>query len=606
MKKNQNIIFYFILFVSGLVYSQNPSFVASVSKNKVEVNEPFTISFVLSGTGGNVTLPSLDADFNIVGGPNQSNSFSSVNGVNSQATTISIFLTAKHTGAITIGAASVKSGNSKLETKPITIEVVKVGAGSGATAVGNTGNQKQNIKESNGQDLFVKSFVNKSNAYLGEQIILTQKVYSRLDLRGFQKVEFPSYNGFWSQTQNNSKQIELHQETINGLTYYVATYHTVYLFPQQVGQISIEPITLECVVRRQSSRQPRDLFEQFFGGGFEDAVVAVKSKLVNVNIQELPIANKPLEFNGAVGNFSAKIDINHNKIKANEAITLKLTISGSGNIKLVEPINLNLPSSFEIFEPKITENINSNDGVSGTKTFEYLIIPREKGEFVIKNVAFSYFNPTTQKYNTISIPEFKILVLPGSGNQNEVSGAATKNEISETAQDIRYIFLDDLNLQLKSNELFFSSSHITSLLLIIFLFIGSLIALTIYKNNNKDISKVNERKASKVAHQQLFNAKKMMEQNNADLFFAEILKALHLYITHKFSLSITDLSQQKTIELFITKGIQHDTVQNFIDIISNCEMVKYSNQGKEKIDLQNTYQDALTLISKIESQLKKA
>jgi hypothetical protein len=248
------------------IFAQSPAFTAQVSKNKVAIGEVFTVAFTLNGTGSNLTYPNFKG-FEIYSGPNQSQSISMVNGNVSQSTTLSFYILAKVEGRYTIGAATVMSGNQKLETKPIVIDVVK----------GNPQPQQQNqsqqpagkeknqyASELSNDDLFVRTFLSKSKCFIGEQIMITQKVYSRVDLRGFQNVKFPPYNGFWAQQENSNQQINLQQENVNGVNYYVADYNKVYLFPQRVGSITIDPVELECIVRRQTKRQPRNIFEQFF------------------------------------------------------------------------------------------------------------------------------------------------------------------------------------------------------------------------------------------------------------------------------------------------------------------------------------------------------
>ena len=599
------------LFISSVTFSQTPSFIAQVSKNKVAVGEVFQIAFTINGAGGNVSLPDLNKDFNIAGGPNQSNSMSMVNGNISQSTTISIFLAAKKEGKFTIGAASCVSGNSKLETKPFYIEVGK-GATQQNTQPGNQttqGNpnqqpqQNQAVTAVGNEELFVRTFLSKSKCYLGEQLILTQKVYSRVDLRGFQNVEFPAYNGFWSQIEENTKPIELKQENVNGINYYVADYNRVFLFPQRAGNITVEPIELECIVRRQTKQQPRNIFEQFFGaGGYEDVVVKVKSKAVKVEVLDLPTENKPLEFSGAVGNYSYKAEINKQQVKANDAVNLKITISGKGNIKLVEPLHLNLPESFESYDPKINEKINAVGGVSGSKTYDYLIIPREKGEFVLDKLNFSYFDPDKKQYVTLPSPEIKLTVLEGEAGSAQVI-TPTKKGVDATDNDIRFIKTGDLDLQKNDLEFFSSLTHYLFLIIPTLLFFGGIVLVRKHIKENSNLTLVKERKAAKMAKKQLVIAEKYLRVNNKELFFDEILNALNKYIGNKFNLSIVDLSKEKISEMLLSRQVTIDTTKNTIDTLNTCEYAKYAPSAVTG-DLQKVYNDTVSLISQIEEQIK--
>ena len=598
-----------LFFISRWALAQTPTFVAQVSKNKVAVVETFQVAFTLNGSGNNLVYPNFN-DFNIYSGPNQSQSMSMVNGNVSQSTTISLFIAAKKEGKFTIGSATVMSGNQKLETKPIVIEVVKgnpqpSNSGTqGAQQQNQTSEKNQYTSEISNDDLFVRTYLSKTKCFLGEQLTLTQKVYSRVDLRGFQNVKFPPYNGFWSQQENNTQQINLKQENVNGVIYNVADYSKVYLFPQRSGSLVIEPVELDCIVRRQTKRQPRNIFEQFFGaGGYEDVVIKVKSKPVKVDVQDLPMQNKPEVFSGAVGNFSFKAELDKAQVKANEAINLKITISGQGNIKLIEPLKLNLPESFESYDPKINENIKIVGGVSGSITYNYLIIPREKGEFIINNLSFNYFDADKKQYVSIPSPEIKLNVLEGDEGSAQIISPEKKG-VKESENDIRYIKTGDLDLH-KNNEEFFSSmTHYLLLLFPTLLFFAGLYLARQHVKANSNISAVKERKAAKLAKKQLSIAEKHMTQNNKDLFFNEVLNALNNYIGDKFALSIVDLSKEKITEMLLLRNITDATAKNVIETLNTCEYAKYAPSAVTG-DLQKVYQDTIELISQIEEQIKK-
>lgn len=603
-------LFYILIFFSSVfAKAQTPSFIAQVSKNKVSVGEVFQLAFTINGQGNNLVYPNLN-DFDLYSGPNQSQSMSMVNGNISQSTTISFFLIPKKEGKVTIGAATIMSGGQKLQSKPIVIEVVK-GNSQQQQQQGNAQNQNANPQEDNqystqvtNDDLFVRTYLSKTKSYLGEQLVLTQKVYSRVDLRGFQNVKFPPYNGFWSQQETGNQQIDLKQENVNGVNYYVADYHKVYLFPQRTGEITIEPIELECVVRKATKRQPRNVFEQFFGtGGYEDVVVKVKSKPVKVSVIDLPQDNKPENFNGAVGEFSYKAEIDKNTVKANEAVNLKITINGKGNIKLVEPINLNLPESFESYDPKVNEYIKTSGGVSGSITYNYLIIPREKGEFKLDKLNFSYFDADKKQYVQLPSPDISLTVLEGDANSAQVI-TPNKNNVKETENDIRYIKSGNLNLEKNDTEFFASITHYFILLVLFFVFCSSVFLFKRHVASNSDIVAVKERKAAKLAKKQLILAEKHMLSNNKELFFNETLNALNKYISDKFSISIADLSKEKISEMLMQKNVQENTIKHLIETLNTCEYAKYAPSSVTE-NLQQVYNDTIQLISSIENEIKK-
>lgn len=609
-------LYIFVLFITSWAFAQNPNFYSQVSKTKVAVGEVFQVAFTLEGQGSNLTYPNFK-DFDIYSGPNQSQSMSMVNGNFSQSTTISLFIAAKKEGKFTIGPATVMAGGQKLETKPIIIEAVKTTQQQQQQQqqqqAGNPNSQgqqtipqgkNQSATEISGDDLFVRTLLSKTKSYLGEQLTLTQKVYSRVDLRGFQNVKFPQYNGFWSQAEEGNKQINLQQENVNGVMYYVAEYHKMYLFPQQAGKLTVEPIELECIVRRQTKRQPRNIFEQFFGtGGYEDFVVKVKSKAVKVEVIELPQENKPENFTGAVGNFSYKAEVSKDQIKANDAFNLKITITGKGNIKLVDPLKLNLPESFEVYDPKISENVKTSGGVSGSKTYDYLIIPREEGEFTLSDLNFSYFDTEKKQYVSLPSPDIKLTILPGDGNSAKII-TPSKREVNESENDIRYIKTGDLGLTKNETDFFSSLMHYLLLVIPTILFIISVIIIKQRQKANNNIFAVKERKAAKIAKKQLITAEKHMKANQKDEFFSEILNAIHKYLENKFGLATADMSKEKISEMLISKQVTETTTKQIIDTIGTCEYAKYAPSAVTG-DLHKVYHDTAELISQIEEQIKK-
>lgn len=588
------------------------NFVAQVSKNKVAVGEVFQIAFTLNGASGSIAYPNLK-DFDIYSGPNQSQSISMVNGNMSQSTTISLFIAAKKEGKFTIGSAVATVGSQKYDTKPIVIEAFAAQNQQQSGANNSSNSQQAASKENNknqfstdvsNEDLFVRTYLSKTKCFLGEQITLTQKVYSRVDLRGFQNVKFPPYNGFWSKQEENQRQINLQQENLNGVNYYVAEYNTVYLFPQRAGNITIEPIELDCIVRKATKRQPRNVFEQFFGtGGYEDVVVKVKSKAVKVEVKELPIDKKPENFSNAVGSYNYKAQINKDIVKENDAINLKITISGKGNISLLEPLKLNLPESFEVYDPKINESIKTNGGISGTKTFDYLVIPREKGEYTLGDLSFTYFDADKKQYVNIPSPDIKLTVIEGDGTSAQIV-SSTKKTIKENENDIRYIKTNNLNLKKQSSDFFGSSFYYIILALLVSVFIGAIIFYKKHLANNSNIILVKERKAAKLAKKQLVLAEKHLLVNEKEKFFNEIINALHKYLGNKFGLSVVDLSKEKIAELLHQKQVSEQTTQLLISTISTCEYAKYAPSAVTD-NLSEVYQNTVELISQIEEQIKK-
>jgi hypothetical protein len=581
-----------------------------VSSNKVQVGSPFQVVFTVNAQPSTYTPPNFQ-DFDIFSGPNTSQSMQYVNGSMSQSFSISFLIAAKKEGKLKIGPMTMVVGGQNVASNPVNIEATK-----GAVPAGQTNSQQQQQGEQNpgeqqttsaeGNDVFVKTSVSKTKCYIGEQIMVTHKIYSRFDLRGFQNVKFPAYNGFWSQQPEGVPNVQLQIENLDGVNYYVGEFNRTYIFPQRTGEITIDPTEVECVVRKQSNKKPRNIFEQFFGGGgFEDVVVKAYSKKTKINVIDVPEAGKPINFSGGVGSLNYKVEASKNNLKANDAFNLKVTISGRGNLKLLEAPKLTLPESFESYEPKITENISNTGGVNGSKTYNYLIIPREPGEFTLNSLDFSYFDLDKKKYVTIPSPEIKVTVTPGDGKSNASAQVFDhlKQEVKESENDIRYIKKGDFELQKHDEEFFDSSTHIFLLSLPLILFAGALSYRAYYIKQNSDVVALKGRKAAGFAKKQLVSAEKQMRQNNKEAFYTEVTNALNNYLGNKFNIPVADLSKDNITKELQLRKISADTLTKLVDTINQCEYAKYA-PGAVSGDLQAVYNNTVELILKIESELK--
>ena len=603
MKKIAYILF--CLVIANTAMAQK--FTASASKTKVAVGETFQLSFSLNNNGSDFKAPALN-EFNVYSGPNQSTSMSIVNGSMSQSVTLSYLLAAKKEGKITIGPASVTVNGIVIQSNALIIEVVKGSP--------NTGNQNNNQPSQNpsaprtdnvGDNLFVKTTISKTKVYQGEQIMVTHKVYTRYQLRGFQSIKFPDYTGFWSQDVPLNQQIQLTTENIDGVNYQVAELKRTFLFAQRSGKLQIEPMTVECVVRKQSNNRPHDIFEQFFGGGYEDAVYSVKSKPLIIEVMPLPEANKPADFSGAVGDYSFKAQLSKNKVKANDAVNLTVTLTGKGNIKLVDPLKLNFPDDFETYDPKTSEKITvAPTGVSGSKTFDYLVIPRHEGDYKIDPINFSYFDPEKKEYITLPPPDFDLHVDKGDQTAATViSGTRNKEDVKVLGNDIRYIKTNTIILKARSTYFFGSTLFY---LLLLFPFLAFILFIFIHKRNyekNKDAVAVKSRKATKMAKKRLSIASQHLKSTNKDLFYAEIFKALYGYISDKLNIPVAELNKEHISTTLKEKNVTEETIKQLITTLDNCEYAHYAPNAVSG-DLQSIYDNTVELITKIEDETRKA
>lgn len=578
-------------------------FTASVNKSRVAVGEHFKLDFTLNAIGKNFTPPSL-SDFSIYSGPSQSTNMSIVNGSVSQSITISYFLAPKKEGKFTIEPATITVGSATLQSNSITIEVVKPSA--------NQQSQSSRGAVSSTENLFVKTSVSKTKAYVGEQVTVTHKVYTRMNLKGFQDAKFPSYNGFWAQDASKPAQYEIAQENVDGLTYSVVEIKRAFLFPQRAGKIEIEPAQVECVVREKTDKR-HDPFEQFFGHDpffsfdtYRDALYSIRSNPVTLEILPLPESGKPADFPGAVGNFSMNASIDKEKAKTNEGINLKITITGKGNIKLADAPHIDFPTEFETYDPKISENISSTaSGVSGTKTFEYLLIPRHEGVYTLRPKNFSYFDPEKKMYVTLPSKEFSITVEKGEGTTIGTSpmvSSVAKEDVKMFSSDIRFIKTGDIEL-LKKDEYFFGSPlFIAGFSIPPILFLAFLFARREHIRRNSDLVAVRRRRASGIAKRYLALAEKSLKKNDKENFFANVLAALYNYVGNKMNIPAAEQSKEKAVEALKAKNISDETIAELVKLMDECEFARYA-PGLQSGNLQEVYTRAETIINKIDDAI---
>lgn len=583
-----------ILIVSYTIKAQ--TVYAQVSSKQVQVGVPFEYAIVINANPNNYTPPSFK-DFDIVGGPNQSSSVQWVNGQTSTQMTLSWALVAKKEGKATIGSAVVNCGNQRFETNAIALEVTK-GPVTNQQSAAAGGDDKAQYNKVSGGDLFIRTGISKSKCVLGEQITIIQKVYSRLPIVGFQKVNPPTYDGFYMQLQESPTKGKIVQENLDGVVYqtYEVFRHTC--IANKAGKLSLASTECDVVVRKQTNTKPKNIFEQFFGAaGYEDIVVTAKSKPTIVEVMTLPQEEKPLSFSGAVGNYSYKVEASKTELKANDAFNLKMTVSGKGNLKLVDPPKPLLPEGFETYDPKITEN-------NSVKIFDYLVIPRTEGDFILKDLDFSYFNLESKKYITISPQPISIKVLPPDLNSTGAQVYTPQNQVKTSDNDIRYIKKGNFELIKTETEFFNSFIHILLLLLPTVTLFTALIIRNNYLKNNSNVALVNERKAAKVAKKQLVTAEKLMQQNNKDGFYTEILLALNNYVSHKLNIAIADLSHENITNTLTKKQVNEQINKKLITTLQTSEYAKYA-PGAVSGDLKSVYKDTIDLITNLEEQLNK-
>ena len=604
-------------FIEFNLCAQDISFTAS-GPSVIGVGEQFRVVFKINTDDISKFTPPSISGFDILAGPSTSrmSSFNMVNGktTNTSSTSFTYVLAANKEGTFTISGAKVNTNNKTYASNSITIKVQKNPTQSQRAQTQRGYSQNQNNQASvtvlDDKALFIRASANKSKAVIGEEIIITYKLYTLVNISEYQVNRMPINKGFWIEEIDMSQDPTISTETIEGRQYQVATLRKVIAYPQESGKLTIAPLDIDVVAhiasrskRRVSTGDP--FFDSFFQSmgktGYEKVKKSIKSNVINVNVSELPKSN--IDFSGAVGNFQISATANPLQCKTNEAITLRYTISGSGNLSLIDKINLKIPEDFESFDPTINDQINKTpNGLNGKRTFEYILIPRVQGEFKIPKVSFTYYDLNTKTYKTISTNEFVLKIAKG---KDELSGIA--QQMSERE---KYIKRDIEHIKTKPTNFYSqnSSIYIKPYLLLVFLFIIMLtIGFIVFKNKsnkkNSDISYVRYKKASKIAHNRLKKAKKYLENYQKDEFYNEIAQATWNYLSDRFNIVKMDLSFDNVKEILTKRNIKEDTINDLISLLNNCEYVRFS-QGEEIQKMDSLYEQAANSLSDIESQIK--
>ncbi|OQY03862.1 MAG: hypothetical protein B6I20_04180 [Bacteroidetes bacterium 4572_117] len=600
MRKTLSIISLLTLIITQVV--GQVTFVASANK-VVELGENFKLSFTTNARGSNFKPPSL-AGFQVLAGPSTSSStnIQYINGKASQSisNTYSYIVQATKVGKYTIPKAKITIDGKIYESNTLNIEVVK-GAKPNTNDFdkANPSNKNQN---NSANDIFVSNNLSKTTVYQGEQIISTMKVYSRVGLRAFNDFKFPSFTGFLSQDIETPSQINLQRENIKGKIYNTGVLRQLILFPQRSGTIEIDPFELECVVQVKAGKR-----RNFFGemvDTYADVQKKLKSPIRKVKVLPLP-TNKPASFRGTVGSdFKMAVNIDKNETSSNESITLKVKISGSGNLKLINKIDIDFPSTFEEYDPKISSNIiNTIAGSRGSKTFEYLIIPREPGDFTIPAIKFSYFDVNSKAYKTLSGEDIPIHVTRSNEimvSNNNIS--ISKEDIKTLGTDIRYIKQNNFELLPIDNAFFGTWKFylfyvISSLVFILVLFI-----LRHKIKQSTNIVLMKNKRANKISKKRLKQASVYMKQNDQAKFYDEVIHALWGYLSDKLNIPASEISRDTVKETLIEYKVDEKTINSFIVLIDDCEYAKYAPSA-EGAQIGNDYKKAREVINGFEAVL---
>ncbi|MCX7737262.1 MAG: BatD family protein [Candidatus Kapabacteria bacterium] len=602
-------LFLLLLFSSNL-YSQN--FTASVERNQLTVGETFQVSFSLSNAEGKEFKAPSFKGFSVLSGPNTSQSFQWGTGGSSRTVTYSYILRADMEGKFTIEPASITVDGKRINSNSITITVVK-GSESEKQKSSEAGSLEAQANELIRKNLFIKLSLSKQSVYQGESLVATYKLYVTPTLAGqfnISNISYPNLGGFWTQDLIELKNLQYSREVVDGVAYQTAELKKTLLIPQQTGSLNVDAMSVDFVVRlavqgKKRSRDPFDIFDDpFFRQSYQDFNFKASSSSGTVSVKPLP-PNQPVEFRGGVGQMQMKAWLDKTTVRANESTTLKVQISGTGNLKLLEPFNLNLPNDLDVYDPKTVDNVSvSAAGMSGNKTFEYYLVPRHQGEFRIDPIEFAYFDLSKKAYVTLRSEPLVLRAEKGSetGTVPMISGV-NKEDVKYLGQDIRHIKLKDFNLR-KKDDNFFGSAAFYGLaaapLVLFFAFIF------IQRRNEKlqgNLALLKTRKAVSLAKKRLSLAKKLLTKNMEEQFFEEISRALWGYLSDRLSIPIADLTKDSAAKILNERNVEQEAIDKILNTIEYCEFARFA-PSNEKISLADVYKNAEESIVELEGKLR--
>ena len=594
-----------------------PVHVKASAPRTVSEGQQFRLTYSSTERLDNISLPDLK-DFTLLGGPSSSSS-TSMQIVNGQMSTSSNYsytyiLRADKKGEFTIPSATVTVKGEKSKTGTVTIQVT-AGAQGGASSSGGSANRQQNSREPassvNKSDFFVRAEVSKTNPYVEEEVIVRYKLYVPAGVRFRANIsKMPSYSGFWSyDLGDRNAERQPYQETYNGKPYSVVDLMSVAVYPQKSGTLTISPMGVEVgaqvMVQRQRSNDPfEDFFGMFSGQNVQNILLDLTSKSITIQAKPLPAAGRPDDFSGLVGQFSFTSKLSRDALKANDAANLVLTVSGKGNLQHVEAPQLVFPTDIESQEPTVSDRISTPEkgGVSGSRSFEYVLIPREAGDYELPAASFSYFDPVARKYVTLHSSAYTLKVAKGDGRATVGGGSHQKKDVKVVGNDIR--FIHTATPVTRNGRLFFlSPAYWLLLALPLLLFVVFLLLMRKRMQDRENAVLVRDRRASKVARKRLKTAEQYLKSHQDVRFYEEISQVLWGYVSDKFHLPLGQLSLDTARQKLTERQMNPERMEEFIETLNQCEYVRFAPSAD--ITPEKMYEKTFAFITRMEGELKK-
>ena len=609
------VILFFLLCYAASAFADGVTFNAS-APSTVEVGDKFRVQFVVNTQNvSNFVSPDFNG-FQVIYGPATStqSSFQMVNGRTSQSSSIiyTFVLMSDAPGTFTIDGASVQVDGKVVKAKPVQVKVLPSGTGGSSSSSARGGQNPANSRYqsepvSSGQnvgakDLFMTATASRTNVHEQEAILVTYKIYTLVDLTQMDG-KLPTLDGFQIQEVPLPRTKEFSIEQYNGRNYRTVVWSQYLLFPQKSGNLTIPSITYEgTVVTRNRNLDP---IEAFFNG--QSGLVEQKRKITTpaLTINVSPLPNKPADFSGAVGKFTVSSSISTQEVDANDAVTLKLSVTGNGNMKLISTPQIAFPKDFETYDAKVNDNFQlTSKGLSGSKEFEYLIVPRHAGTYEIPAAQFIYFDTDTRSYKTLTTESYTLKVNKGKGgNGQSVSNySGQQQDVQQLNQDIRFMKKGDVTLHQPGDTFFGTWKYWIAYLLPLLLF-ALIIALGRKQMKaNANVALSRGKKANKVALKRLKTAKKLLDNHEQANFYDEVLRALWGYVGDKFNMSQESLNKENIEQSLLSRHVSEALIQQFMKVLNDCEFARYA-PGNANENMENVYNSAIGAITQMEDNL---
>jgi len=582
-----------ILALAGCFTLHAQNLTASANKTTVGVGEQIQVDYTATVSISSFAPPAF-TDFRAQG-PYQSSSMEIANGVSTQSVTLTYVLVPTKEGTFTIGPASAKSGGKTITSNSLTIKVVKGGSAPSA---------QQNVNDQLKKNILLRIIPQKTRVYLGEELPVMAKIYFRVNIEPQWQQDNPNFSGFYTMDIPPVRNVTPKKEVLDGVQYSTVEFPLKVLYAQRSGKIVIDPLSLDLVV--DLATKSNDPIQQMLGMMQEQRLpYTVKSEPVTIDVLPLPETDKP--FSGLVGHFTMKSTLDKSSVKANDAVNLNVTVSGDGGLKLLDSIPFKFPTDFDHFDPKITDHLNvSSAGVSGSRNFSYVIIPRHQGAYKIPAVEFTYFDPAKKSYETLTMPEISLDVAKGDNTSasqiTTVNSNVNKEDIKLLGSDIRFIHTGHMPSYELNNFFLFSIPFFAGIITPLLCFAGFLFARRRYIELNKDIVSVKQRGATRMAKKRLTTAFGFIASGNKESFYEEVHKAVNSYLSDKFTIPVADLSRETIVKRLTEKSVTPDTIQKLSAVLDDCEYARYAPASVTG-NLQQVYDSTVTLITALEDEI---